>query len=118
MFASTSHIVFTLFQAGIIRFFTASFTFIFAVNSSLNHISLSVLLNILAQILDISQSIKISGVLSSIMTFFLTSSCESAYQNILSFEFDTTITLKFVRLSGKSKLTFAFQLSSVITLGL
>gem|GEM_PF-4161005 len=76
------------------------------------------LLNKLALIIDTSQSLKIKGVLSSKITFFLTSINSSSYQKKFDLELEITITLKFVKLSGRVKLTFAFQFSSVITLGL
>jgi hypothetical protein len=101
-----------------ITFLVISATLTEVVNFTSNQISLSVLLKILAQISETSESLKISGVLSSIITFCLTSINSSEYQNKLSFEFEITITLKLVRLSGKSKSIFAFQLLSVKTEGL
>gem|GEM_PF-1058902 len=62
-----------LVHAGIMIFLIFSATAIFVSNSTLNQISSHVLLNIIAQITETSQSLNISGVLSSTITFFLTS---------------------------------------------
>jgi len=77
-------------------------TSIFSVfNSTLNQIVSLVLLNIFAPILEISQFLNTRGVLSSTITFFLTSIKLSEDPNKFFTELETTITLKFVRLSGK-----------------
>jgi hypothetical protein len=107
-----------LVHASMVTFLFGSAISTEAVNFTSNQILSLVLLKIFAQISDTSESLKISGVLSSIITFCLTSINSSEYQNKLSIEFDITITLKLVKLSGRLKLILAFQLLSVITLGL
>jgi hypothetical protein len=100
-------------------FFVSEKTYHHLVSShTLKSISFVVLLKIFAHIVDLSRCLSIIGVLSSTITFFLTSIILSLYQKKLFLEFQITITLKFVILSGKSKLTLALPFLSVMISGL